>query len=92
MNSSLQNPKKMRTSLNTHCGPVTVGTRIRIIRLNNGDSPIKDKDYNGREGIVTHFDEVPDEHNPGMHGTWGGLAVYDTDKFEIIQPQNNANQ
>ena len=71
----------MRTELQTHAGPVHIGTRIRIISLNNGESPIKDTDYNGREGTVTSIDDAP-----SLHGTWGGLAVYDTDKFEIINP------
>lgn len=73
-----------RTELKTDKGLIIIGTRIRINRLNNGDSPIKDEDYNGREGTVTSFDDVPDEFHPGMHGTWGGLAVYDTDDFDII--------
>ena len=72
------------TELKTHKGIVRIGTRIRIVHLNNGDSPINDSDYDGREGVVTCFDQVPPEANPGMHGTWGGLAVYDTDDFEIL--------
>lgn len=74
----------MRTELQTHRGLVTIGTRIRIVHLDNGDSPFQDNDYDGREGTVTSFDEMPDEFLPGMHGTWGGLAVYDTDEFEIL--------
>ena len=75
----------MRTELNTHCGPVRIGTRIRINHLNNGNSTIVDSDYDGREGVVEGFDQVPDKYNPGMHGTWGGLAVYDSDSFVILE-------
>lgn len=74
----------MRTELITHAGTVRIGTSIKIIHLNNGSSPIDDSGYDGREGTVTAFDEVPDELSPGMHGTWGGLAVYDTDDFKIL--------
>lgn len=73
-----------RTELKTGKGLVRIGTRIHINRLDNGSSPITDADYAGREGTVTFFDDVPDEFHPGMHGTWGGLAVYDTDDFTII--------
>lgn len=69
----------MKASLNTHRGPVSAGTRIRIIHLDNGDSPVDDSAYDGREGVVECIDDAG-----GMHGTWGGLAVFDTDKFEII--------
>lgn len=75
--------------LKTHKGIVRIGTRIRIIHLNNGDSKIDDSEYDGREGVVAFFDQIPPEANPGMHGTWGGLAVYDTDEFEILSGYND---
>lgn len=75
--------------LNTHKGIVRVGTRIRIIHLNNGNSKIDDSDYDGKEGVVAFFDQIPPEANPGMHGSWGGLAVYDSDEFEILSGYND---
>lgn len=74
----------MRKEIITHKGVVRIGTRIRIVHLNNGDSPIDDSAYDGKEGTVTFFDIVPDDSVCGMHGTWGGLAVYDSDEFEIL--------
>lgn len=73
-----------RKELHTHCGTVTIGTRIHINHLNNPNSSVDDSDYDGREGTVEYFDALPDEFLPGMHGTWGGLAVYDTDDFKIL--------
>lgn len=73
--------------LNTPKGTVRLGAKIRINHLNNGNSPIDDSDYDGKEGTVTSFDQIPVEANPGMHGTWGGLAVYATDDFDILSEE-----
>ena len=69
----------MLASLMTHAGHVQPGTRIRIGHLDNGSSPIQDNDYDGRTGTVTMIDDIG-----GIHGTWGGLSVFDEDDFTII--------
>lgn len=73
----------MKTELITEKGIIHIGTRIRIIHLNNGSSSIDDSDYDGREGVVKIIDSMNQ-----MHGTWGGLAVLETDEFEIL-PENS---
>jgi hypothetical protein len=37
-------------------------------------------DYAGREGVVRHIDDMD-----GIHGTWGGLALFFNDDWEIIE-------
>lgn len=70
----------MTNSIETPAGTITPGTRIRITHLNNGDSPINDSHYDGREGTVTLIDDIGQ-----LHGTWGGLAIIpEEDSFEII--------
>lgn len=70
----------MQSSIESPAGTVTVGTRIRIKHLNNGNSPINDSHYDGRKGTVTLIDDIGQ-----LHGTWGGLAVIpEVDNFEIL--------
>lgn len=45
---------------------VKPGNNLRILKL---DDPY-DKSYPGREGTVTHIDDLGQ-----IHGTWGGLAL-----------------
>lgn len=51
-----------------------VGKRIKIISM-------KDEwNYDGREGVVTHVDDIGQ-----LHGTWGGLAVIPgEDVFKVL--------
>lgn len=57
--------------------PYSVGQKIHIIDMD--DEPR----YNGREGVITHIDDVGQ-----LHGTWGGLAIIPGwDKFEVIEDQ-----
>lgn len=69
----------MRQSLQTPKGMVRAGSAIRINHLDNFDSPINDSHYDGKTGVVTDIDDIG-----GMHGTWGGLAVYASDDFDIV--------
>lgn len=69
----------MQPEIQTHAGLIRPGTHIRILHLENGDSPIDDSNYDFREGTVEEIDDIG-----GLHGTWGGLAVYDSDQFEIL--------
>lgn len=41
-----------------------IGKKIRIIYMEG------EQDYEGREGVVKHCDDIGQ-----LHGTWGGLAV-----------------
>ena len=53
---------------------VKIGDRIRIIEM-YGESQ-----YNGKEGIVTHIDDLGQ-----IHGTWGGCALIpDCDRWKDI--------
>lgn len=62
-------------------GPVSVGNRIRIIKMD--DKGGKDKQataYNNREGVITKIDD-----SGQLHGTWGGLAVIpEKDVFIVL--------
>ena len=51
-----------------------VGDKIHIIEM------IGEPNYVGREGIVTYIDDMGN-----LHGTWGGLALVENDKWEIIE-------
>jgi hypothetical protein len=60
-----------------------MGKTIRIISMNNPDSPQDDSHYNGKTGIVDYVDSECQ-----LWGTWGGLAVNPAvDDFEIIDPE-----
>lgn len=55
---------------------VKPGDNLRILKL---DDPY-DKSYSGREGTVTHIDDLGQ-----IHGTWGGLALIpQEDKYILI--------
>ena len=55
---------------------VCVGDTIRITKLDD----TYDNSYVGREGKVTHIDDMGQ-----LHGTWGGLAVIpEVDEYLII--------
>lgn len=58
-----------------------VGDKVRIIRLNdNGGTDWQAREYSGREGTITHIDDLGQ-----LHGTWGGLAIIpDEDEFEVL--------
>lgn len=60
---------------------VKIGDKIRIIHL--VDEPYN-SNYEGKEGVVTHFNKDCDgEERVG--GTWGGIYIYvNKDEFEII--------
>lgn len=62
-----------------HCA--IVGDRIRIIRMDDCNGrDAQAREYNGREGVITHIDSIGQ-----LHGTWGGLAVQpENDDFEIL--------
>lgn len=54
-----------------------VGMKIHINWI---DDPYA-SDYSGREGIITHIDDMGQ-----LHGTWGGLAlVPGIDDFKVIE-------
>ena len=54
---------------------VKVGDKIRIINMSG------EPDYCGREGVVTHIDDMGQ-----LHGTWGGLAVIPgADVFRVVE-------
>ena len=36
--------------------------------------------YDGSKGLVTSIDDIG-----GYHGTWGGLALYDIDDYDVLQ-------
>ena len=59
--------------LGWHKQPPIRGDKIRIIDM------VGESNYTGREGIVTYIDDAG-----GIHGTWGGLALLEEDKWEII--------
>lgn len=44
--------------------------RIRINHLDNGEGGFDDSTYDGKEGVVTSVDDLPQ-----LHGTWGGVGV-----------------
>ena len=79
----------MKQQLETPAGTVRVGSRIRIIRMEDRTTPSSAfpdgidhtaREYNGREGTVT----IIDDRNQ-LHGTWGGLAVNtETDLIAIL--------
>lgn len=70
-----------RTSIYTSAGPVSVGTRIRIVKMDDKNG--KDKqatEYSGREGVVKTIDGAGQ-----LHGSWGGIAVIpEIDSFMIL--------
>lgn len=50
------------------------GDKIRILYMDG------EPQYSGREGFVTHVDDVGQ-----IHGTWGGCAIIPgKDNFEVI--------
>ena len=52
-----------------------LGKQVRINHLEGEDGR-----YDGREGRVTHVDDMGD-----LHGTWGGLAIIaESDDFEVL--------
>lgn len=51
-----------------------VGDKIRIIIMQG------EPRYTGKEGTVEYIDDAG-----GVHGTWGGLALLEGDKWEIIE-------
>lgn len=59
--------------LRWHKQPPIRGDKIRIIEM------IGEPNYTGREGIVTYIDDAKQ-----IHGTWGGLALLESDEWEII--------
>ena len=66
----------MNYTVTTNDGIVKVGTKIRIIRL---DDPY-DNSYAGRTGQITLIDDMNQ-----LHGTWGGLAIQpERDIIKII--------
>ena len=60
--------------LGWHKQPPIRGDKIRIIEM------IGEPNYTGREGIVTYIDDAKQ-----IHGTWGGLALLESDEWEIIK-------
>lgn len=60
---------------------IDVGDKIRIIHLKGEDTR-----YDGREGVVTHIDDIGD-----LWGTWGGLAIIpEEDEFEVLEKGNSS--
>lgn len=54
---------------------IKIGDLIKIKTMKGEPS------YTGREGVVTHIDDVGQ-----IHGTWGGCAVIlEEDEIEIIR-------
>ena len=69
----------MRTETKTYAGTVCVGSRIRIVRMNDKVAPSRafpeGIDYqaralNGKEGVIELIDDAG-----LLHGSWGGIAV-----------------
>lgn len=53
---------------------VKVGDKLRVISMNG------EPQYAGREGVVTHIDDMGQ-----IHGTWGGCALIPgEDSYERI--------
>lgn len=79
----------MKQKISTPYGTVSVGTVIRIKRINDSVEPSpafpdgidhQAREYNGRTETVTLIDDAGQ-----IHGTWGGLALnHECDEFEII--------
>ena len=79
----------MKKELKTPSGTVRVGSRIRIVRMEDRTTPSaafpdgidhSAREYNSKEGTVT----IIDDRNQ-LHGTWGGLAVNtETDQIAIL--------
>lgn len=52
-----------------------VGDKVHIIYMKG------EQDYNGREGVVQHIDDIGQ-----LHGTWGGCALIpNVDTYYIIK-------
>lgn len=49
------------------------GTQVRIERMEG------EPQYTGKKGVVEFVDDAGQ-----IHGTWGGCALLDSDKFEVI--------
>lgn len=60
---------------------IAVVTKIRIVEMwDDGGRDTRAREYNGREGEITHIDSMGQ-----LHGTWGGLAVCpEVDKIQIL--------
>lgn len=51
-----------------------IGDELEIIKMSG------EKQYTGRTGVITHFDDAGQ-----IHGTWGGCAIIPVlDQFKII--------
>ena len=53
---------------------IKIGDKIRIIEMRG------EPQYTGKERTVEYIDDAG-----GIHGTWGGLALLEEDKWEIIE-------
>lgn len=82
-----------KQSIQTNVGTVRIGTKIRIIRVDDKTARSaafpdgidnQASSLNGKTGVVTSIDDVD-----SLRGTWGTLAVLpDVDSFEIVKPEN----
>lgn len=64
-------------------GKVVVGNKIRILGFvtdSDGTLPISEKNLIGKEGAVTHIDDLGH-----IKGTWGSLRLLPEDSFEIVE-------
>lgn len=60
-----------------------IGDRIRILGFatdSDGTLPISEKNLIGKEGVVTHIDDM--SH---IKGTWGSLRLLPEDSYEIVE-------
>jgi len=60
-----------------------VGDKIRILGFaadSDGSLPISEKNLIGKEGVVTHIDDLGH-----IKGTWGFLRLLPEDSFEIVE-------
>lgn len=62
---------------------VKVGDRIRILdfaRDKDGTLPKSEQELIGKEGVVTHIDDLGH-----LKGTWGYLRLLPEDSYEIVE-------
>lgn len=60
-----------------------IGDRIRILGFatdSDGTLPISEKNLIGKEGVVTHIDDMGH-----IKGTWGSLRLLPEDSYEIVE-------
>lgn len=60
-----------------------IGDRIRILGFvtdSDGILPISEKNLIGKEGVVTHIDDLGH-----IKGTWGSLRLLPEDSYEIVE-------